>query len=209
MLLAIPDCEQSVVLVYAGDSETDVPAKRLQRDQNLERFKKYTEATYKGAGKSICLQCARYEVEASLTGQLEVATVPEGAKRDQSGFPRDESGKIVGKAGFGHPTPLYRYRLVIESVSDVAARELPKPKVSSNGSEVFSTKQGTPREFKDCRSTVPFGLPGVLPGRFGGLLCGIGGRSKKRAAYGVGWRDDASPPNGNCRDTGGNRAGTS
>jgi hypothetical protein len=38
------------------------------------------------------------------------------------------SGKIVGKAGFGHPAPAYKYRLVIESVSDVVARKLPHPR---------------------------------------------------------------------------------
>jgi hypothetical protein len=132
MLLVVSNCEQSAVLVYAGDSETNVPAERLRQDQNLERFKKYTEATYKSTGKDICLQCSRYEVEASLTGQLDIALIPEGAKRDQLGFLRDEAGKIVGKAGFGHPTPLYKYRLVIESVSDVTARELPRPKTPNN-----------------------------------------------------------------------------
>ncbi len=126
MLLVVPNCEQSVVLAYAGDSETNVPADKLRRDRNLERFKKYTESRYKSAGKRICLQCAKYEVQASLTGQLEVAIIPEGAIRDQLGFLRNGSGKITGKAGFGHPTPLYKYRLVIESISDVAARRLPR-----------------------------------------------------------------------------------
>jgi hypothetical protein len=127
MLLAVPNCKQSVVLVYAGDSETNVPAARLQRDQNLERFKGYTEATYKSTSKNICLHCSKYEVEATLTGQLDVSNTPEGLKRDNLGFLHDSSGKIVGTDGFGHPDRPYKYRLVIESVSNVTARELPKP----------------------------------------------------------------------------------
>jgi hypothetical protein len=39
--------------------------------------------------------------------------------------------KFVRKAGFGHP-PIHKYRLIIESVSDVAARELPKPKLKDS-----------------------------------------------------------------------------
>ena len=131
MLLVVPHCEHSVVLVYAGDSETNVPVERLRRDQNLKRFKKYTEATYKSTAKYICFLCPKYEVEATLTGQLNVSNVPEGLKRDHLGFLRDSSGKIVGTDGFGHPNRPYKYQLVIESVSDVTARELPRPNPKS------------------------------------------------------------------------------
>jgi hypothetical protein len=130
MLLVVPNCEESAVLVYAGDAETNVPSERLQRDQNLERLKKYTEAEYKSKGKDICIQCPRYEVEATLTGQLDVSTIPQGFKRDNLGFLHDSSGKIVGTNGFGHPNRTYKYQLVIESVSGVTARELPQTKAT-------------------------------------------------------------------------------
>ena len=128
MLLKVPNCDESVVLVYAGDNETTVPVEKLRRDQAMRLFKKYTEATYKGTAKDICLQCPKYEVEATVTGQLEIASVPEGLKRDALGFLRDASGKVVGTFGFGHPNRPYKYRLVIESVSGVTARRLPRPK---------------------------------------------------------------------------------
>lgn len=126
MLLAVRGCEDRVVLVYAGDPETGVPSERLRRDRNFTRFRKYVEATYKSGDKEICMQCSKYEVEATFTGRFDVATIPEGLKKDNLGFLHDGSGKIVGKAGFGHPAPAYKYRLVIESVSDVVARKLPR-----------------------------------------------------------------------------------
>ncbi len=127
MLLIVPRCEDAVVLVYAGDSETDVPAARLTADRNLKRFRKYTEATYKHVGTGICIRCAKYDVEANLTGQLEVAATPEGLRRDTTGFLWDTSGKLRGTSGFGHPTRSFKYQLVIESVSEVTAHKLPRP----------------------------------------------------------------------------------
>jgi hypothetical protein len=127
VLLLVTHCDAAIVLVYAGDTETDIPATKLNADKNLRRFRTYTEASYKPAGKGICMQCAKYEVEATLTGLLEVATIPEGFRRDNLGFLRDMSGKVVGVSGFGHPNRPYKYRMVIESVSDVVAQKRPKP----------------------------------------------------------------------------------
>jgi hypothetical protein len=128
MLLAVRGCGDRVVLAYAGDPDTGVPSERLRRDRNFARFKKYIGATYKSTGKELCMQCSKYDVEATFTGRFDVAAIPEGLKKDNLGFLHDESGKIVGKAGFGHPAPVYKYRLVIESVSDVVARKLPDPR---------------------------------------------------------------------------------
>jgi hypothetical protein len=131
MTLVVSGCSDAVVLVYAGDLESRESSDKLLKDKNLEQFEKYTSATYrKIGGKGICIQCPKYEVEATLTGRLDVAadTVPEGLWKDKLGMLHDQSGKFVGEAGFGH-LPMQKYRLVIESVSDVAARELPKPKV--------------------------------------------------------------------------------
>jgi len=129
MLLIMPHCDEAVVLVYAGDSEANVPASTLRTDRNLRKFRRYTEATYKGSGKAICMGCAQYDVEATLTGQLEVATIPEGLRRDSLGFLWDKAGKLMGDSGFGHPNRSYKYRLVIQSVSGVVAQKRPKPQI--------------------------------------------------------------------------------
>jgi hypothetical protein len=73
------------------------------------------------------MQCPKYDVEASLTGQLEAATTPDGLRRDSVGFLWDTSGKLRGTSGFGHPNRSYKYRLVIESVTEVVAHKRPKP----------------------------------------------------------------------------------
>jgi hypothetical protein len=37
MLLIVPHCDDAIVLIYAGDSEADVPAARLVANQNLKK----------------------------------------------------------------------------------------------------------------------------------------------------------------------------
>lgn len=129
LLLVIPNCDKAVVLEYAGGPASAVSDDKLVRDENFRRFEKYSSGTYRKTGKGACLQCPKYEVEATLNGRLDVApdAVPEGEWKDKLGMLHEKAGKFVGKAGFGHP-PIQKYRLVIESVSDVVARELPKPK---------------------------------------------------------------------------------
>lgn len=123
-------CTATVVLVYAGDPESGASRDKLLKDKDLEHFDKYTRATYGKIGrKGMCGQCAMYEVRATLTGRLNIApdVVPEGLWKDKLGMLHDQTGQFVGKAGFGHP-PIWKYRLAIESVSNVAAKKLPKPK---------------------------------------------------------------------------------
>lgn len=139
MVFGIPGCNDTVLLTYAGDSDNDVSADRLRKDENLKQFQNYTSAVYKSKGKNLCLQCTKYgDVEATLTGKLETASMPPGTTKDPSGFLRDPSGNIVGKFGWGHPVPFAKYRLIIQSVSDVKARNLPKP---SNTSSANSASQ--------------------------------------------------------------------
>jgi hypothetical protein len=124
----IPGCTETVLLTYAADQDTEVSANELRRDENLARFQKYTSATYKSTKKSICMQCMKYrDVEATLIGKLEIASIPPGTTKDRAGFLRDASGKIVGKWGWGHPVPFAGYRLVIQSVSTVTARKILRP----------------------------------------------------------------------------------
>lgn len=144
MILVVPGCQGTAVIVYAGaagalygssSTTLNVPGPpepigvislKLRQDANLRRFKKYLNATYKSTGTALCIQCPKYEVEATFKGMLEVEVIPKDLTRDNLGFLHDASGKIVGQAGFGHP-PSRQYRLVIKSVSDVKARKLAKP----------------------------------------------------------------------------------
>jgi hypothetical protein len=101
----INGCKEVVVLTFAGDPDNDVSANELRRDKNLRNFQKFTRV-----GKV---------VEATLTGRIEIATIPPGTTKDAMGLLRDGSGKVVGTSGFGHPSRMFKYRLVILSASDV------------------------------------------------------------------------------------------
>ena len=116
MAFDIPGCGQTVLLTFAGDKDNQVGGTELRRDEELRRFQKYTSSVYKSTGKNVCLQCSEYgDVEAELTGKLEIASMPPGATRDRAGFIRDQSGKIIGQFGWGHPIPFASYRLMIQS----------------------------------------------------------------------------------------------
>ena len=121
MTFEIPGCDKSVVLVYSEDDGGSANAKNPKND--LSKFRNYTSATINKINGSACLQCPKYQVEATLTGRLSIAiNIPAGATKDHYGFLRDSSGKIIGKTGFGHPTPIYKYQLAIQSASDIVAR---------------------------------------------------------------------------------------
>src|SRR3954452_1443466 len=83
----ISGCEDIVLLTYAGDRDNDVVADELQNDAKLKQFQNYTSATYKSTNRSICTGCTKYgDVEATLTGKLEIASMPPDATKDQLGF---------------------------------------------------------------------------------------------------------------------------
>lgn len=129
LALNIEGCSDGVVLTFAGNSDNAIPSDQLRRDQNLKRFRTYTSAVYLGNKKNLCEECMQYgDVEATLSGKLEIATLPPGTTKDSIGFLHDASGKIVGTYGWGHPRGIFKYRLVILSVANVKARKLPKPK---------------------------------------------------------------------------------
>jgi hypothetical protein len=129
LVFDIPGCDEAVLLTFAGNRDNDVSVTELRRDSELKRFQKYTTSVYTNRGKSNCMDCLEYgDVEAELTGRLEIATIPPGATRDSSGLLRDQSGKFIGMSGWGHPSPFARYRLVIQSVAHGKAQKLPPPK---------------------------------------------------------------------------------
>ncbi len=66
-------------------------------------------------GLDMCLGCARYAVTATFTGRLDTVA--------DASIKRDASGKITGFGGFGNMNA-YPARLVLQSVSDVAPKEV-------------------------------------------------------------------------------------
>ncbi|MGD0307483.1 MAG: cytochrome D1 domain-containing protein [Candidatus Acidiferrales bacterium] len=125
---AVDGCSEDVLLTYAGDRDSSVPLDRLHQDKNLKRFKKFTESTYPGTKTHPCEQCAAYgPTEATLVGQLEM--IGKGVTRDKNGILFDAQGKRIWKQGFGHPVPLYMYRLAITSVESATAQKLPAPEM--------------------------------------------------------------------------------
>ena len=129
MALDVPGCDITVLATFAGYLDSDVPAAQLRNDGAMKQFMKFTSSTYKSRRGHICEQCSKYRnVTAELTGRIEIAVVPEGARRDHLGRTWDSNGKYIGILGWGHPAPFADYRLVIESVSNVKAQRAPKPK---------------------------------------------------------------------------------
>lgn len=130
MALDVSGCNVTVLATFAGYSDSDVPVEQLRNDPAMKQFMKFTSSTYKSRRGHICEQCSKYSnVTAELTGKIEIAVVPAGAKRDRLGRTWDSNGKYIGILGWGHPAPLADYRLVIESVSNVKAQRAPKPKL--------------------------------------------------------------------------------
>jgi hypothetical protein len=128
MAFDIPGCDKTVLLTYPGYSGNDVNASTLRSDKELKRFQKYTSSVYKGRGKNICMGCSKFDdVEAELTGKLEISFVPSGATKDRIGRMYDSSGKFIGMWGLGHPVSFAGYRLIIQSASHVTARKLKRP----------------------------------------------------------------------------------
>ena len=128
MAFEVAGCSETVLLVYAGETDSGVSANELRNDRVLRRFVKYTSSVYKSKAGHICIGCMKFgNVHAEITGRIQVASLPNGCSVDRLGFIRDSSGKFIGRFGWGHPIPFAKYRLVITSVSQVGARRLPRP----------------------------------------------------------------------------------
>lgn len=87
------------------------PAVQLDKSKDLKQFDSLLAAPHKSSG--MCLACSKNEVSATLVGRLD-GVAEAGVRR--------EGGKIVSIAGFGNLN-MYPARLVIQSVSDVTAKE--------------------------------------------------------------------------------------
>lgn len=129
MAFEIPGCDETVLATIAGYSDSDMPASNLPMDANMKRFLKYTNSEYKSPKNHFSIGCMKYgDVQATVTGEIQIATMPPGATKDPRGFMHDSSGKFLGIYGWGHPVPFARHRLIIESVIEATARRAPRPK---------------------------------------------------------------------------------
>ncbi|HEX8713566.1 MAG TPA: hypothetical protein VF730_16945 [Terracidiphilus sp.] len=101
---------------YTAPDRTPV---KLVKDKEFKQFDSLLSEVH-NKGPYTCLGCRRYQVDATLVGRLDGiadATVQ-----------RDSAGKITGFGGFGNMNA-YPARLVIQSVSDVAPKEIDYSKV--------------------------------------------------------------------------------
>jgi hypothetical protein len=104
-------------------------AVKLDKNKDFKQFDSLLSTPYKVGG--MCLGCTRYTVTATLVGRLD------GVK--DAGIARDGSGKFVGVNGFGNLN-LYRARLVLQIVADVASQEIDYSRVSTD------TKDDSPHD---------------------------------------------------------------
>src|SRR5436305_1159422 len=174
LAFAIEGCKDLVILAYAGDRDSGVTADQLQKSESLKQFQKYTSSTYKSRGKNICMQCMKYgDVKATLTGRLQVATIPAGTTKDNFGFLHDESGKVVGTSGFGHPTRRFKYRLAIMSAADVTAHKLPRPTIARSGSGLCLAADPDRVSPSDPPAFSPRSAPGPVAGFVTNVCFGV------------------------------------
>lgn len=103
---------------YAAADRTPV---KLEKDKPFKQFDSLLGEEH-NKGPYTCLGCRRYDVDATLVGRLDGVA--------DASLQRDASGKIVGFGGFGNMNA-YPARLVIQSVSDVAPKEIDYAKIDA------------------------------------------------------------------------------
>lgn len=92
----------------------------LEKNKDFKQFDSLLSAPYKNGG--MCLACVRNEVSATLVGRLDGVGKAE--------IKRDKAGKITAINGFGNLNA-YSARLVLQSVTDVAAHEIDYSKTAA------------------------------------------------------------------------------
>lgn len=92
----------------------------LEKDKAFKQFDSALAQQHRAAS-GLCLACPKYEVQATITGRLD--------GMDDAAVHRDK-GKIVTLGGFGNANA-YTARLVIQSVSDVTAKEIDYSRIDS------------------------------------------------------------------------------
>lgn len=94
---------------------------KLEKDKQFKQFDSLLAEEH-NKGPYTCLGCRRYELNATLVGRLDGVA--------DASLQRDSSGKIVGLGGFGNMNA-YPARLVIQSVADVAPKEIDYSKIDA------------------------------------------------------------------------------
>jgi hypothetical protein len=93
---------------------------QLDKSKDFKQFDSLLSAPYKSTG--ICLGCIKNVVNATLVGRLDGVA--------STGLRRDKAGKIVSVSGFGNLNA-YSARLVLQSVTDVAAQAVDYSKITA------------------------------------------------------------------------------
>lgn len=107
----------SITLSYPDDPRVKpAPSFSLQRDAEFKRFRPYlTQKVSTKRKDGVRFECDRYEITAMILGRLDGV--------EKAGIIEDESGKVIAVEGFGHLNR-YRARLVIQSVSEIVAKDI-------------------------------------------------------------------------------------
>jgi hypothetical protein len=116
-IFAVSGCKDVVVLEFSGIKRDLVSTNEGAR-KNLARFERFSRIEGKCPHGKRCGDRPAYKVDAILIGRLEAGSIPDGYWKDGLGYLHDQSGRITGKFGFGHP-PVYKYRLTVRAVSKV------------------------------------------------------------------------------------------
>jgi hypothetical protein len=104
----------AITLAYPDEADIKpAPSFKLRRDAEFKKFQRSLTETVRKIGP--LSYCYRYEVTATITGRLDGV--------EKAGIIRDGSGKVIAVQGFGHANR-YRARLVIQSVSEVVAKDI-------------------------------------------------------------------------------------
>jgi hypothetical protein len=141
---------------FAGE----VPAVQrtpVQLDKGNKEFKQFDSllaATYNKGG--MCLGCNRNEVTATLVGRLDGV--------EDATIRRDAAGKIIGFGGFGNMNA-YSARLVLQSVSDVTAKQIDYSKTLAATKDDMSSSTTSIGSLKGAQGTVDTLDPDSLPGK--------------------------------------------
>jgi hypothetical protein len=119
MFIRPEQCQDNrVIVTYGDDPALGSSRLHVQRGDSFQAFERYLKEQQPAKPNEVCQQCPKYQVTAELSGRLDIAPSA-GVKRNP------KTGKATGLEGYGHPLPFTRFRLVLTSVANVTAKELP------------------------------------------------------------------------------------
>ena len=107
---------------YTAPTRTPVT---LDKNKDFKDFDNQMSQPH-NKGMVLCLGCVKASVTATLVGRLDGV--------ESATLKRDKAGKIIGFGGFGNMNA-YPARLVLQSVADVAAKDVDYSKVDKMGSD--------------------------------------------------------------------------